>query len=901
MAYDDIQLNRDLLYRLDRDYAFKASPDGKWLRKGKCPACSKKSLFAASDRPRVIRCERANNCGAEYHVKELYPELFENWSNRHPVTPEIPNAAADAYLRDARGFDLARIAGWYTQESYYDAEKKIGSATVRFVLSADVWWERIIDQPDRFGDRKATFRGSFSGLWWQPPTLTEIPEDLWIVEGIFDSIAFLHVDVASVSAMTCNVYPAKALKALADRCHTEDQPRPRLVWALDSNAAGRGYTKRWLARSRDEGWTAVAAQLPNERNLKKPLDWNDMFLRGKLGPKDREEYLYHGALLTAKSSHEKALLIWQHADRNSFSFEFDQRLHWFKLDLERFHKAKEIHEKNDTLTEEQARDKAMLESHTVVEIANCYPSALYYQANLITDESWYYFRVDFPHDGPAINNTFTGGQLASPSEFKKRLLSIAPGAVYTGTAGQLDAMLKLWLARIKTVETVDFIGYSADHACWVFNKVAVKAGKAIPINDEDYFDIGRLSVKSLSRSLQLLINTDLKEMSTDWLPLLWQSYGHKGIVALAFWLGSLFAEQIRDKHSSYPFLELVGAPGAGKTTLIEFLWKLCGRRNYEGFDPARASIAARSRNFSQVANLPVVLIESDRGSEEGDRLKQRTFEWEELKNLYDGGSIYSRGVKNNGNDTYEPLFRGSIVIAQNARVHATPAIMQRLLHVGFDLESHTAEGKDAGEKLKAMPIESVSGFILKATLAEAKILTTFAERIPQHERRLKAIEGVSNDRLIKNHAQLAALVDGLAHVIPLTSQMREAAHAFLEDMIVERQETINDDHPIVQWFWETYDFLNGDERLNHARGTSEISISLPHFIKEAAEARQQLPDLGDLKKALKTSRVRKYVAQKPVNSALHAEWNQSKCPPNQPKSKTVKCWVFQPAAARGNS
>ena len=211
MSFDDQQLNRDLLDRLDRDYGFKPSDDGKWLRKGLCPSCGKREMYVAAERPRVIRCARANKCGVEHHVKDIYADLFENWSKRHKATPENPDAAADAYLRDARGFELARIAGWYKQEHYHDTEKGIGSATVRFALAGDAWWERIIDQPARFGDRKATFRGKYAGTWWQPPSLTDIPAELWIVEAIFDAIAWLHHDVAAVAAMSCNNYPGKSL------------------------------------------------------------------------------------------------------------------------------------------------------------------------------------------------------------------------------------------------------------------------------------------------------------------------------------------------------------------------------------------------------------------------------------------------------------------------------------------------------------------------------------------------------------------------------------------------------------------------------------------------------------------------------------------------------------------
>lgn len=887
------QLHSDITTRLERDYGFKAS--GTWLTKGKCPSCDKKEMFTSAEHPWVLRCGRSNKCGVEFHVKEIYADLFASWGDRYKATPAAPNAAADAYLRDARGFDLAKIAGWYQQENYYNSELKLGTATVRFQLAEGVWWERLIDQPERF-DRKANFRGKYGGMWWEPPTLTAIPAELWIVEGIFNVIALLHHDIASASAMSSGNYPAAALKELAERCEAEGVDRPRLVWAFDDGPAGRKGTRKFVKRSREEGWESSAAMVPMDGG--KEPDWNDMHQRDRLAPKDIEDYRHQGALLLAESAPEKALLMYKRHGWNSFSFEFDNKLWWFKLDLERYAKARDQFDGDKDKSDEEKRDLALTESNTVTEIANCYPTALYYQANLLTDESWYYFRIDFPHDGPSVNNTFTGGQLASASEFKKRLLGIAAGAVFTGNAHQLDAMLKRWLAKIKTVETIDFVGYSRDHGAWVFNDVAVKAGKTVPLNDEDFFDIGRLSIKSLNRSVDLAINNDLKEFSTDWVGLLWECYHHKGIAALAFWLGALFAEQIRQRHKSYPFIELVGEPGAGKSTLIEFLWRLVGRSDYEGFDPSKSTMAARARNFSQVSGLPVVLIEGDRTEE--DRNKQKGFDWDELKPLYNGRSVYSRGVKNSGNETYEPPFRGALTISQNAPVAASDAIMQRILHISFDLASHTPESKAAADALGQIGVDRLSGFALKATLAEAAVLATFEERVPVHEKALLKVAGVRNLRVVKNHAQLAALVDALVHVVPLGSAQRAETHAFIEDMAAERQEAINADHQVVQEFWDIFDFLNGDgevQALNHARKEDdEIAINLNHFVAVAADRRQQIPELRDLKKLLKTSRVRKFIGIKPVNSAINARYNRNKPHPESPdRTATVKCWVFQAA------
>jgi len=887
----------EIKVRLIRDYAFKASGSD-WLRQGKCPTCAKKELYVSATKPWVVRCGRISKCGAEMAVKELYPDLFDDWSKRYVRTPEAPNAAADAYLSNGRGFDLSLIRGWYTQDTYYDHELEIGSATVRFALGAG-HWERIIDRPQRFGSKKAMFKpgAKYQGSWWQPPTLPPVPEEVWIVEGIFDAIAMLHAEVPAVAAMSCNNYPSAALQGLSERAVAAGLKRPRLVWALDGDKAGRGYARRWVERSTTEGWTATAAVIAQPVGTVK-LDWNDMFQRGQLAETDLKEYRYQGALLLADSPQAKALLMYRHDMYSSFSFNFDNKLFWFKLELEKYSKAMEAAEK-EGMDKDAARDRALLECNSVAEIANCYPTALYYQAHELTDESWYYLRVDFPHDGAPVKNTFTGSQLSSATEFKKRLLSIAPGGVYTGSAGQLDALLKLWLGRIKTVATIDFVGYSKDHGAWLFNDVAVKDGRQVAINDEDYFELSRrLSVKSLNQSVHLAINTDEREFSTAWLSLLWKCFGAKGLVCLAFWLGSFFAEQIRAQHKSYPFLEVVGEPGSGKTTIIEFLWKLAGRRDYEGFDPVKSTQAGRARNMAQVGNLPVVLIEGDRGGE--DTVKQKGFDWDEIKTLYNGRSVRSRGVKNGGNETFEPPFRGAVVISQNATVQASDAVLQRICHLDFHLAEHTQATKKAAEELERTELESGSGFILRAVMAEKKIMETVATQTPVHERALSRIDSLRNLRVMKNHAQIMALVDALPAVVPIDEERLEAARKLLADLAVERQQAINSDHPLVQEFWEVYDYLEGDSdepRLNHSHDhdTGEIAINLNHFAAVCSDRRQQIPILSDLKRVLRTSRTRKFIEIRTVNSRPNAIFNRdiNRSGPARPSS--LKCWIFQAA------
>lgn len=900
----DIQIELNRL--LAQDYGFKPAKSGKWLQQGECPSCKKKEMFTREENPWVLRCGRAAKCGAEFHVKELYPDLFEDWGKRYQQTPENPNAAADAYLRSARGFDLEKIKGWYTQEHYYSHELKEGSATVRFQLGNGTWWERIIDRAHRFGKRKATFRGEYAGTAWVPPGVPQDEKEIWIEEGIFDAISMLHHGIYSVAALSCNNDLHLYLLAIAQQCAANGKERPRLVWAFDGDAAGRRYMKKMVKKCRAEGWDAVAAVIPQDGRRK--LDWNDMHQRGRLTAKDLEEYLYQGSLLMAESPADKGKLIYHRHGLawKSFPLDFDNRLWWFSVDLKRqVEVEKNLTEEQKNLSKEEQEALILKESCAVYEICSCLPTPLYFMRNDITDESWYYFRFDFDDGRPSSKTTFTSAQLRSPDEFGKRLMHAANWANWSGNAEQLRRMIKLWSKNPKEVMTIDYLGYSKDHKTYVYNAVAVKDGRVVEMNDEDYFDTGDLSIKSLFKSLKLDLNTDIKSTGAEWFDKFYLCFGPRGIAALAYWMGTLFAEQIRHRFESFPFLEIVGEPGAGKSSMLEFMWKLMGRDGWEGDDPMKGSAVGFIRTLAQVSNMPVVLIESDREDEtDGSKGRPRqAFHWDSFKSLYNGGSLRTTGVKSSGNDTYNPQFRAALVISQNAPVQASVPMMERIIHVWMDKSRLSDAGKEAGIELSRMRAADVSSFVIKAITQEAKVLELIEKNQRALELKLQE-HGVSHRRIQKNHAQLLAMVQALSLATPITQSIQAETFKVIADMAKDREQALAKDHPVVEAFWEAFDYLNGagsndeeaeyTERLNHHRDPSVIAVSLNHFVEIAAEARQPIPPLPDLKRLLKTSRQRKFIeANVAVNSAINARYNARRSPNMPPRSATVRCWLFQ--------
>lgn len=878
-------LHADITRRLMQDFAFKARKE--WLREGKCPECGKKELYTKTEAPWVLWCGRRDKCGAEIHVKDLYRDLFESWSDRYQSTETEPHAAAEAYLMHARGFPLARLKGAFTQEWYHDRQRNIGTATVRFALPNGAWWERLIDRPERFGKMKARFAPgkSMHGHWWRLPDATWDADEIWLTEGIFDTVALELAGVASAALLSCNNYPVEGLSRLAKECADGNRLRPMLVWALDDGAAGQQYMRKWHERARKEGWRSRCAYTPNKGGLKQ--DWNELHLRGRLDADALDTARYHGDLLLAPSANAKALLMYKRKPRGEFHFDFGDQLHWFRYDDSKYQKAMEALEAKEdsaSLSEEEKRDKALAQGGVVTRIANCNPQPLYFQRNEQTKETWYYIRLSAPGQHKPVNGALVPSQIAAAARFKEALLGLESGVIFSGTTPQLDKIVMADFTGLKRVEALDYVGYSAAHGCYLLGDLGVKDGALFKVNDEDYFEFDRkTSLKSINQSVALAINPSADDYHADWINLVWECFGAKGLVAVAFWFGSLFAEQIRKAQASYPFLEVIGEAGSGKTTLIEFLWRLLGRDEHEGFDPVKSTAAARARLMAQVANLPVVLIEADRDGDT-DRNKQRGFDWNELKTAYNGRSTRVIGVKSAGNETKDSPFRGAIVIAQNAEVQASDAILQRIVHLSFDKAAHTPRTGALAKQLERMPVEQVSGFILRAVQAEAKVLQRIEAEAGAYAEQLLRSAEIKSVRIAKNHGQMMALMDALREVIPgVTDVMWAATHAELFTMAVARQNAINADHPWVAWFWETFDNINGqgDTRLDHSRNPAYIAINLGDFEERVSKRGLKLPchDMTEMKRVLKSSRRYPFDDVRAVNSFV--------------TGGTRKCWVFK--------
>ena len=890
------EISGEIINRLTKEFGGKISHDGKFWQGGRCPACGKKTLWTLAEKPLLPACNHIEKCGHDFKTRDHYPDLFERINERYQPTPANPTATADAYLRLFRGFDTAPIKGWYTQD-VFDKNTRDGShtPTVRFKIAEGVYWEKFTEAKtiikftqsvDAKGNKHwqeageerqdSNFIGAYGGFAWTPPTFApQWGERVYLVEGIFDAIALYLAGYSNVaSIMAAGNFPEKLI---------DDYRGKGIIWtfALDADAAGYKYLPKHIEKIKAQGqkWACIS---PAPSHSKR--DWNDLYKLGKLTSDDMERYTYYGTLLTAKSPEEHALAQWRYTNKSFFVFSFNKQMYSFVWDIAAYEKAVEEIRKTEKLEEEaelsqELRDKAFHRAKTIQKLANCHIEFVYTENNPVDGQRYYTFRIEFA-DGRTSVGTMTGTQVSSATDFSKKLLDMASWAKFKIEKDAYEWLSEKWSNNVKHIETVAYGGYIPEHNVYVYPTFGVQNGRVIQRNNENYLAFSNVNAKSAYHDLHIEPNFDLSQYNDTWLDDLWRAWQHNGIVVLAYFTASIMAAQIRQKQKDFMFLELVGEAGTGKSTLIEFMWRLMGRPgSYEGFDPSASSQSFIGRSLASVSNLPTVFIEGDR--EEGKRSK-RAFDWEETKKLFGGKSPFNRGVATTGNETYAPPYLGTLLIAQNAPVDASEAVLTRLVHIFTRRSDTNAQTFAAARRIEALKIDEVSGYLIKCLTNIDTLLDTFLTAQPKWESHIRSLPHAKTTRISQLHAQLCAAVECLKHVTPIEGDMIDEVQQHIANtMTAEREQSIKRDHIYIEQLMRVLSYIveEGKQIDHYADAKDEIAIRLGDVYEAARRLGQELPPEIELTKVLKTSR--RYVEH---NKAVSSKINGG---------KTVRCWILR--------
>lgn len=886
----------------DQNFEFKKKPNGS-LQQGTCPDCRRKEVFGNANKPWQVKCNNANSCGYVATTGELYPNILNDLIEAARKDTENPNAEADVFMRYVRGFPVDQMPGWYQQGHFNKGG--ISTATVRFSLDEErqVYWERLINQKKGDGQRQnfigkrrklkkldpdyEDFDGSLQkGLWWAPPgQKIEEGDRVFLVEGIFHAIALHFSGVKVVATLAAGYFPSIAIRPYLGK-------NILWVWGLDDDKAGYASMIKHCHTLKKMGERYTMALTNTKED-----DWDDLYRNKRLKqrkPDFIESCIYRGQLACAETKDRKAFVFHRETGLRFFIIEFERALYSARVDIGNkeidWADVKAISPDEEFNHTKIGKDFA--NNYLIRKISSCYPQFLYAERNQLTRELSYYMRVDFENGAPRVQETMDRNALEGPKGFHKSLVGVAAGGAFYGTDKDYRYIYDDWFRDKKAseeVKTVNFMGYDKNFGGYVFDKHGFKDGQLILVDEIGLIQTKESKTKTTLKDIKFVVPD--KKAELNWIADINTAFGINGSVAMAFWFGSFFCEQLRQIYGWFPFLEMSGHPGTGKSTLIEFLWKASGREGrYEGINPTKYSAAGRGKAMTKLAGLPMVMVEGDTMN------AKQAFDINEMKDAFNGGPVRGIGLPTGGSETIEPPFRCGFIVAQNADIDCEKAMISRFIHLRFTEEHFSDTGFALLDSFRSMNHETASAFIFQSMKNESIILNEIKNQFKVLFQEFKAHPDIHMVRIQETHALICACFYAMSIIFGKdATDMRQEVKQHLLKRAVNRDRRMSNDHPDIENFWQVYELINikqekddnyhfsprlkDVEALNHSKDNELIAINLNEVAARAEANRHRLPLVKDLKRLLVHSTKYQYVEVKTVKSQI--------------TEKSKHCWIFR--------
>lgn len=237
-------------------------------------------------------------------------------------------------------------------------------------------------------------------------------------------------------------------------------------------------------------------------------------------------------------------------------------------------------------------------------------------------------------------------------------------------------------------------------------------------------------------------------------------FGPRGVVAMAWWLGAVHADLIRKDQNSFPFLQVIGDAGIGKSLLLNYLQKLTGQVPY-AYSMANSTPAARVRSAVGAGNRVVIC------EQEGESDQQ--IDWDELKPFYNQSNFSIRSA--DGSNQFH-AFKGSLTITANQPLQCSDAVTSRMVIVNLsDDKPHATKVRP--DSLNDLSADKAIAFGIKVAQSEEWVSSNLDTLVPGYQGQLtrKYGEGL-NRRTALNCAQMLALLDLLCTLLSISEQLR---------------------------------------------------------------------------------------------------------------------------------
>ncbi len=688
--------------------------NGKYIQNLECPSCGKREAYANESKPSALYCNRKNKCGSttDIDARIIAPDLFQDFHKNHPPTKSNPIATAIAYLK-SRGLNPDDV-------EFEQKQIKVGVnayQSVGFRLDKDTINHRLIDYSGK--DKTRTY-GEYSGKIWKKQKLN-FKQPIYITEAVLDSLSLIQgACVQSVSCLSSGHIPKEFYQSLPEHA--------QIVLAFDNDKAGREATSKHrnfliehssIEKSNvsvslppsGKDWNDMLQDVGEEMKLSEHAEWEWCEWRGKLLMEDMsgtfEEYR---TIYSERYSSEHGLYL---------GFLIFRRETWFV--------------------------SFKTEKGSIVPVStrllNGKLTLLY---DLVDDSLPYEIKARHrfkwePRDGKLSLLEMNSESFGKPESFGTKMLAYR--GVFYGSPNQLKQYIEnLFEQKPPRIRQLTAFGYDPKSDCFVYtHRLYDVDGKRFEIGKDAYFEKQNLSPFLEKSSIPKIGELDYSTL----LDHLYGAFGNRGLLALGFWVTSIFSHVVFEEFRFFPFLSLYGDPRTGKSFLLLLLNRLFGL-DMEGLPATKDNTSkGEKRRMSQFSSMVIPMLEAQEGS--------TRFDFNDLLPMYNRNPAQTRAATTNNNETIEIPFHATLSFVQNHEQFKTRAAMERVVSIQFADTDITDESFEHFQKLSEFSPENLSAFgdhVLKnRKYFEVDIVNavqSFSDKFVE--------EGVRARRIADNHA-----------------------------------------------------------------------------------------------------------------------------------------------------
>lgn len=399
--------------------------------------------------------------------------------------------------------------------------------------------------------------------------------------------------------------------------------------------------------------------------------------------------------------------------------------------------------------------------------------------------------------------------MCSLVNFRQRVESLG-NFIFKGSDSTLTR-LKTYLYDItKTCQEITQLGWQPQGRFWAWsNGIMTTSGEWLPIDeygcvkyadtwyylpacsstteqDADLFEFERRFIHKPS-------NADL----LVWGDLFIRTFGDNAVIAICYYIASMFRDIIMARFRSFPILNIFGQPGSGKTKFTMSLLRLFGDA-VEGPNVATGTIYAISEQMAAICNGFVHLDEY-----KNNIVPEKI---ELLKGAYE-----NRGRKRRDMDTgkvKQTSMDTGLILSGQEMTTADNALFSRIFYLTFDKCVFTPDERENFEALKQYEdANSLTPITNRLIPFREKVESRYPDAYHQAMEEIKQHLDMAHTigRLVETYASVLAVIKALDGELPLSMRYKDIFPIFINYLKRQNESVRNTS--------EVADFWSGIETL----------------------------------------------------------------------------------------